>query len=169
MRPLCPICHRPADELRQVHPKYVWRACQDCCAQYAPPQEWGTPAWRLLSYEVRAAAVERETALRERMVKPMRFQPARRHIAVTERAYQINIPVCVRCGRVHERFLFATYAHYCQRCDDEFSVETILKFQTVRGMDDETFLDFLYQSPRWRELFDRGVLPDYFFKLKRQP
>ena len=80
---------------------------------------------------------------------------------------QLNLPVCHRCGCVHARQWTHVhgYANYCQQCDDKNSIEALFRNRGVfAGQDDETILDRLHAA--FRPLFDRGVLPDYWYKLK---
>ncbi len=77
---------------------------------------------------------------------------------------QAAIPFCKRCGCVHDRRLDYTYASYCQRCEDEFTVETFWRHRAIFGSDDvESILDRIQVSHPG--LFERGVMPDYWFDL----
>ncbi|HML21860.1 MAG TPA: hypothetical protein PKD09_09440 [Aggregatilinea sp.] len=82
---------------------------------------------------------------------------------------QMQMPVCERCGKPHDRLYKMRpgqfdYWSTCQRCADELSVEALHRLRAIFGQDDdETILDRLYQSHQ--DLFERGVLPDYWFKL----
>lgn len=86
---------------------------------------------------------------------------------------QMALPYCTRCGCAHDRkyeMLDGLYDYHthCQRCDDELQVESL--FSLRRGVfgevDAETILDKLYQT--FPDLFTRGVLPDYWFRLTLQ-
>lgn len=83
---------------------------------------------------------------------------------------QISAPVCWRCGCAHERAYemlpgVVDYYSKCQRCDDEESVESLFRQRGIfAGDDDEAVLDRLYKA--FPALFERGVLPDYWFVLK---
>lgn len=82
---------------------------------------------------------------------------------------QIGFPVCDRCGSIHDRFSpdLGDYRQYCQACDDKNSVEALYRNKGIFGGDDvETILDRLHNA--FKELFDRGVLPDYWYELIRQ-
>lgn len=82
---------------------------------------------------------------------------------------QMELPICTRCGAGHTRFYdmgagMIGYKSKCQRCDDEMAVEALFNGRTaIFGGDDEGALDRIYASHR--ELFERGVLPDYWFTL----
>lgn len=85
---------------------------------------------------------------------------------------QMRIPVCDRCGQPHNR-LYETrpgqwdYWSTCQRCEDELRVEALYRCRGIFGGDDvESILDRLYRAHR--PLFDRGVLPDYWFGLMKE-
>jgi hypothetical protein len=85
---------------------------------------------------------------------------------------QMRWPVCDRCGGVHDRYYEmlpgeGDYRTHCQRCDDELAVEALWRHRGIFGGDDpESILDRLYRSQR--ELFERGVLPDYWYKLRER-
>lgn len=85
------------------------------------------------------------------------------------KTHQMNLPYCERCGSAHSRLYEmlpgrVDYWSKCQRCADEESVEALWRHRGIFGDDDvETILDRIYKSHR--ELFERGVLPDYWFKL----
>lgn len=83
------------------------------------------------------------------------------------------IPVCERCGRVHDNRIEwnGNPTTYCVRCEDEIAVEMHYKnreaiFRDDNGniLDDEGILDKL--ATHRAELFNRGVLPDYWYNLK---
>jgi hypothetical protein len=77
---------------------------------------------------------------------------------------QLSMPVCERCGRLHDNWNIGDYGAYCQRCDDELHAETLFKMRKIFAGDDvETIMDRIYISHRG--LFERGVLPGYWFKL----
>lgn len=81
---------------------------------------------------------------------------------------QMTMPLCVRCGNVHNRRFYDGHGDYfsrCQHCDDEFSVEAIFRHRGIFGNDDdETILDRIQKSHP--QLFERGVLPDYWYELR---
>lgn len=75
--------------------------------------------------------------------------------------HQTSLPVCQRCGCASE--LAGRYG-FCQRCHDEMAVESLYRHRAIfGGDDDEAVLDRIY--PAHKDLFDRGVLPDYWFRL----
>lgn len=80
---------------------------------------------------------------------------------------QLSLPVCRRCGRAHNRHtLGGLVADICERCEAEESVETYFRLRGIFGdADAEAVLDRLYASRP--DLFDVGVLPDYWFELER--
>jgi hypothetical protein len=56
------------------------------------------------------------------------------------------------------------YWSHCQRCEDELAVEALHRLRGIFDNDDaEAILDRLYRSHR--DLFERGILPDYWFAL----
>ena len=84
--------------------------------------------------------------------------------------HQARLPYCERCGCAHDRAYEmlpgrVDYWTKCQRCADEEAVESFWNMLGIfGGDDDEAILDRIYKSHK--ELFDRGVMPDYWFKLK---
>lgn len=82
---------------------------------------------------------------------------------------QMQLPMCQRCGCAHDRTYemlpgATDYWSHCQRCDDEISVEALFRHRGIFGKDDvESILDRIHASTP--ELFERGVLPDYWFAL----
>lgn len=84
----------------------------------------------------------------------------------TATAYTRGLPVCARCGCVHDRqSLSGDYEQYCQRCEDEVSVESLFQHRGIfGGDDDESVLDRLQAA--FPGLFERGVLPDMWFVLR---
>jgi len=83
-------------------------------------------------------------------------------------------PVCERCGQVHNNRIEwnGNPATYCVRCEDEIAVETHYKNRQIfrdhdgTPLDDEGILDKL--ATYRRELFIRGVLPNYWYMLKEK-
>lgn len=84
-------------------------------------------------------------------------------------SYTLSFPLCHRCGHAPDRKSISGDARvYCQRCDDELEVES---YQRNKGIfenpeDDEAILDKLHRLRR--ELFERGVLPDYWYTVKEK-
>jgi hypothetical protein len=79
---------------------------------------------------------------------------------------QMSLPICQRCGNVHNRrFGFNdNYQPYCQSCDDKWSVESFYNHRGIFGGDDvEEIFDRIQRAEPG--LFERGVLPDYWFEL----
>lgn len=82
--------------------------------------------------------------------------------------HTISLPLCSRCGNAHDRrTLSGDAAAYCQRCDDLNAVESFWNYRGIFGSDDdETILDRIQKSHPG--LFERGVLPDAWFILRRK-
>lgn len=78
--------------------------------------------------------------------------------------YQMRMPICKRCGKVHDHFLEFVYSALCQECHDHWIVETFASAAAAQRMTDAEALDFL--RPRRPELFERGVLPDYLLIVR---
>ncbi|MBN2306087.1 MAG: hypothetical protein JXQ72_16510 [Anaerolineae bacterium] len=80
---------------------------------------------------------------------------------------QLSLPVCERCGAVHGRrydFGGGDFMRYCQQCEDEIHVETLWRMRSIFGNDDaESILD--RQQKAFPGLFERGILPDMWFRL----
>ncbi len=85
------------------------------------------------------------------------------------RVRQISLPTCERCGCAHARWYemlagIGDYWSHCQRCADELAVEALWRHRALFGNDDvESVMDRVYRSHK--DLFERGVLPDYWFTL----
>ena len=78
-----------------------------------------------------------------------------------------EMPICRRCGCVHSyRYSHVSgYRAYCEHCDALNSVEALWRNRGIFGGDDaETVLDRIYSA--FPELFENGVLPDYWYTLK---
>mgnify|MGYP006323842459 FL=1 len=80
--------------------------------------------------------------------------------------HQLQMPICTRCGKVHTHFLEYAYSALCQECHDRWIVETFSMSFAALKMTNDAAISFLHQ--RRPELFDRGVMPDYFLALKSQ-
>lgn len=86
----------------------------------------------------------------------------------------IPFPVCERCGQIHNNRIEwnGNPATYCVSCEDEIAVEMHYKNRQIfrddkdNLLDDEAILDKL--AKHRRELFDRGVLPNYWYMLKEK-
>jgi len=93
-------------------------------------------------------------------------------VGMRQTPHNRSLPLCQRCGCAHNRLTIGgDMATYCQRCEDELHVESLVrwmfKIKPELGNDDEAALDWLYQTGGKRELFERGVLPDYWYKVRR--
>lgn len=162
MRPLCAICRQPADVLGQLHPRLRHLACPDCCAKYAVPDYVRLDA----SYSDRVTALEIELELRALLIPPPRLRPLFTNTLLVA-ASQNSLPVCYKCGRVHDRNTWGRYADTCQRCEDRSTVESIWARRSIWAQDDpEGVLDRLYAA--FPGLFERGVLPDAWFMMMRR-
>ncbi len=73
--------------------------------------------------------------------------------------YQLRLPICKRCGKLHTHFLEYAYSALCPTCRDQWIVETFVTSPAGQKMSDRQALDFLQQ--RRPELFAHGTLPDY--------
>lgn len=96
---------------------------------------------------------------------------ARQAAAAARAPQQMRLNYCERCGCAHDRhYVFRDgqmdYWSRCQRCEDEVAVEALYRVRAIFGDDDaETILDRIQRSQP--ELFERGVLPDYWYQLAR--
>lgn len=83
--------------------------------------------------------------------------------------HQMSLPICRRCGAGHDRKMellpgMTQYHDTCQRCADEITIESFFRHRGIFGSDDvESIMDRVQNSHP--ELFERGVLPDYWFVL----
>lgn len=76
------------------------------------------------------------------------------------------MPICRRCGELHDNQYehAGGYDTYCQRCNDLNSVETFYRMRAIFGNSDmEEIFDRIQKSHP--HLFERGILPDYWFEL----
>lgn len=81
------------------------------------------------------------------------------------RGYTLSMPFCDRCGAAHnERFADGEAKQYCQQCQDKITVETYYRLKTIFGGDDvEAIMDRIQAASP--QLFERHILPDYWFEL----
>lgn len=89
----------------------------------------------------------------------------RRQNAIRIEATQNVLPICWRCGHAHTRqHTDGSYAERCQPCADMDAVESLYRNRGIFGGDDpETVLDRLFSA--FPDLFERGILPDAWFRL----
>ncbi len=74
-------------------------------------------------------------------------------------AHQLRMPICKRCGKIHDHFLEFAYSALCPTCHDQWIVETFVLSAAGQRMTDPQALAFLQQ--RRPELFEHGTLPEY--------
>ncbi len=94
---------------------------------------------------------------------------AKRGLAIErEHGTQLEFPLCNECGNVHTNgFKDGTFRLLCLSCEDKKRVESLWKNKGIFDGDDvETILDRLNKA--FPDLFERGVLPDYWFSLMAQ-
>ena len=86
---------------------------------------------------------------------------------INNRYRNYRLPYCERCGQVHDRRYEQgdqDYKSRCQHCEDLDRVETAWRMRSIFAGDDvETILDKLLAA--FPGLFERGVLPEYWFQL----
>ncbi len=90
-------------------------------------------------------------------------------VRATRPAFSLAFPLCHRCAQLHDHKSLSGDARvYCQQCDDELEVEAFVKNRGIfeNPDDDEAILDKLFRLRH--ELFERGVLPDYWYQVKRR-
>lgn len=75
-------------------------------------------------------------------------------------SYQLRMPICKRCGKLHNHFLEYAYSALCPACHAQWIVETFALSSVAQKMTDDQALDYLRQ--RRPELFENGTLPDYW-------
>lgn len=85
-------------------------------------------------------------------------------------------PFCRSCGAEVAEYEFSTKrslfgrhrATYCPTCEAKRTVESVIRMapKIHPEFDDEDWLDLLWKSHR--EAFEIGVLPDYWFEMKRK-
>lgn len=84
-------------------------------------------------------------------------------------ARQLSLPYCHRCGKVHDRrFEFGDrdFKSRCQHCDDLDTAETLWRNRKIfEGDDPETVMDRIFTA--FPGLFERGIMPDFWFKMLR--
>lgn len=78
--------------------------------------------------------------------------------------YQLRMPICKRCNKIHTLFLEFAFSALCQECHDQWIVETFVDSAAAQRMSDSEALEFLHQ--RRPELFERGILPDYLLVVR---
>lgn len=78
--------------------------------------------------------------------------------------YQLRLPICKRCNKLHDHFLEFAFSALCQDCHDYWIIETFVLSAAAQRMTDAEALAFLRQ--RRPELFERGLLPDTFLAVR---
>lgn len=80
---------------------------------------------------------------------------------------QGRFPICADCGGLHEATdINGAPAHLCQSCEDKRTLETLWRMRAIYAGDDaEGALDRMYRA--FPGLFERGVLPDAWFRMMR--
>jgi len=171
--PTCAVCHEHKPLLGQYSPRKRWGVCRECSLAHPMPIEAFVVGMRKAESAARVAVVYAEDFVRRRYAV---LWPAVCGVKVSKAwvspyvARQLEMPVCPRCGMPHGRVYtslggLVDYETYCQRCEDELAVETLWRLRGIwQGADDEDLLDKFYK--RSPELFERGVLPNYWFELK---
>lgn len=163
-------CHNCGRDVRRTRRVRRFRLCDECLAVVAIPDD--LPA----GSEEQLRAGGEFWAWYSDMEK--RY-PAKRVHRVSARplvAYSLDAywPTC-ECGRRRKELGRGTpgvfggpFGRWCPVCDARQSVESLANFATklYPDRDDEEWLDLLYQSHR--EAFEVGVLPDYWFELRRR-
>lgn len=78
---------------------------------------------------------------------------------------QVSLPVCTCCGSSHDnRYSDGQLKDTCQPCEDKATVEAFWRNKGIFGGDDvENIMDRIQRSHP--HLFERDILPDYWFKL----
>ena len=134
--------------------------------------------WMMVEYHVSPLAMRRPIYVDQRLGCPrcknrLRYVMQQRQQVITFKdrmkstLHQTSsLPICARCGAVHDhKTLSGDAAPYCQPCEDLNAVESLWKNKGIfGGDDDETTLDRLERA--FPQLFERGVLPDQWFRLK---
>ncbi len=93
---------------------------------------------------------------------------AKRGLAIErEHGTQLDMPFCAECGGIHSNgFKNGTYRRYCLNCEDKKRVESLWKNKGIFAGDAdlESTFDRLFKA--FPDLFERGVLPDYWYQLE---
>lgn len=160
----CDNCGR---DVRRVVRVRRWRLCEHCRAEILP----GGSGDR--------AAVERfwdwVYRMEQRDPTPISTAPVRRTEAV--RSVESYWPFC-ECGALRpasslnlspQLSIFGpARVGKCRRCEARSTVESVVRLADTLHPDwgDEDWLDLLYRSHRGA--FEIGVLPDYWFELRRR-
>ncbi len=172
--PTCAVCHQRVALVGQYTPRQRWGVCRKCSLANPLPIDAFIVGMRDAPSELRIQVVEGESFVRNRYEKLRTARPPAPRVPYTSpfETRQLAMPVCPRCGLPHARLFTSLagvvdYETYCLRCDDELSVETLWRMRRIWGeLDVEDLLDKLFK--RSPELFERGVLPDYWFELMRK-
>jgi len=170
-------CHNCGRDVERVHRVRRWRLCDACYAAIVEPARPDEAQLGLLPgdalWQAREAYWHWVNTMEQRY--PSRFAPgrgqARAELTLAADAYY---PSC-RCGRprpvlgtgVHRPGLFGgPFAPLCPLCEGRLAVEFVYRSgpRLVPGRDEEEWLDLLQRSHP--ELFELGILPDYWFELK---
>lgn len=106
-----------------------------------------------------------DTMIREGVGRQLLYARWAADAKINNRHWQELLPVCHRCDKPHSHVdSEGHYCSLCQRCEDERAVESLMNLMKLHhGNDHEAALDRLHKV--FAELFERGVLPDYYYQL----
>lgn len=172
----CDRCNRDVDAISRYR---GWRLCSRCVERIVPSVHPLRGGDGVVNTEPERAEMLRFVAWdeRRRRWKPKRYRPARplveaQHFDDSDSYF----PLC-ECGAPREEYAFTRrprglfggpFQSLCPVCEARRMVEDVTspRWQAIHpDWGDEDWLDHLYRS--FPEAFEVGVLPDYWYKLRR--
>jgi hypothetical protein len=164
-------CHNCDRDVAQVRKARWFRLCDRCWSEIvAPTRPEHTGPLTDELWQARERYWQWYYRMEERHPAKQNWQKS--HQPAQVRSTDSLYPLC-ECGRrrrviaIGQPGLFGgPFAQYCHECEGRHTVERLYEMapRLMPGRDEEDWLDLLYKSHR--ELFESGILPDYWFELK---
>lgn len=170
-------CHNCGRDVAHVRKERRFWLCNDCWQEIVAPTAPGIAVdYDSDERRARSRYWDWYSEMEQRYPARRNWRPAiKKYVAPDISAFW---PYCRRCGAKTIEYEFSTKRSllgghrraFCTVCDAKNGVESVIRMAdggiVHPDWDDEDWLDLLWKSQR--EAFDLGVLPDYWFELRRQ-